>query len=45
MTVVRVLWVIMGLLLLTGVLVLSMWGIPAPSVRIEKIIPNDKLPQ
>ncbi|MBY0272063.1 MAG: hypothetical protein K2X02_01420 [Alphaproteobacteria bacterium] len=45
MTVVRVLWVIMGLLLLTGIAVLSMWGIPAPSVRIEKIIPNDKLPQ
>jgi hypothetical protein len=45
MTVVRVLWVIMGLLLLTGIVVLSMWGIPAPSVRIEKIIPNDKLPQ
>jgi hypothetical protein len=43
MTVVRVLWVIMGLLLLTGIVVLSMWGIPAPSVRIEKIIPNDKL--
>lgn len=45
MTAVRVLWVIMGLLLLTGIVVLSMWGIPAPSVRIEKIIPNDKLPQ
>lgn len=45
MTVVRVLWAIMGLLLLTGIVVLSMWGIPAPSVRIEKIIPNDKLPQ
>ncbi|MDZ4322961.1 MAG: hypothetical protein U1A05_02600 [Alphaproteobacteria bacterium] len=45
MTVVRILWIIMGLLLLTGIVVLSMWGIPAPSVRIEKIIPNDKLPQ
>ncbi len=45
MTVVRILWIIMGLLLLTGIVVLSMWGIPAPSVRIEKIIPNDKLLQ
>lgn len=45
MTGVRVLWVIMGLLLLTGIVVLSMWGVPAPSVHIEKIIQNDKLPQ
>lgn len=45
MTAVRILWVIMGLLLLTGLIVLSMWGIPAPSIRVEKIIPNDKLPQ
>ncbi|EKE09601.1 MAG: hypothetical protein ACD_16C00130G0006 [uncultured bacterium] len=45
MSVVRILWVIMGVLLLTGVIVLSMWGIPAPSVRIEKTIPIEKLPQ
>ena len=45
MTAVRILWGIMGLLLLTGLVVLSMWGIPAPSIRVEKIIPNDKLPQ
>jgi small neutral amino acid transporter SnatA (MarC family) len=45
MTAVRILWVIMALLFLTGLIVLSMWGIPAPSIRVEKIIPNDKLPQ
>ena len=44
MTLVRALWGMMALLLLAGFLVLSMWGIPAPSTPIEKIIPNDKLP-
>jgi len=43
MTLVRVLWGMMGLLLLAGLFVLSMWGIPAPSTRIEKIIPNEKI--
>lgn len=44
MTVARTLWGIMGLLLLAGLLMLSIWGIPAPSSRIEKMIPNEKLP-
>ena len=43
MTLVRVLWGLLALLLLAGLIVLSMWGIPAPSVRIEKVIPNEKL--
>jgi len=45
MTLVRGLWGMMGLLVLAGLIGLSVWGIPAPSVRIEKIIPNEKLPQ
>lgn len=45
MTLVRALWGMMGLLLLAGLIALSMWGIPAPSIRIEKVIPNEKLPQ
>jgi len=45
MTLVRALWGMMALLLLAGIIALSMWKIPAPSVRIEKIIPNEKLPQ
>ena len=45
MIIVRILWIIMGLLLLTGVVVLSMWKIPAPSVRIEKTISMEKQPQ
>ena len=44
MTLVRALWGIMGLLVLAGLLTLSMWGIPAPSTRIEKMVPNEKLP-
>ncbi len=45
MTLVRTLWGVMAFLLLTGIIALSMWGIPAPATRIEKIIPNEKLPQ
>ena len=45
MTLVRALWGMMALLLLVAVIVLSMWGIPAPTVRVEKVIPNEKLPQ
>jgi hypothetical protein len=45
MTLVRALWGILALLILSGFIGLAMWGIPAPSVPIEKIIPNEKLPQ
>lgn len=45
MTLVRVLWGMMGLLLFSALIALSMWGVPAPSTRIEKVIPNEKLPQ
>ena len=44
MTLVRILWGIMGVLIMGGLLVLAFWGIPAPSTRVEKIIPNEKLP-
>lgn len=45
MTLVRTLWGMLAFLTLSGLVVLAMWGIPAPSVRIEKNIPNEKLPQ
>jgi hypothetical protein len=45
MTLIRALWGLMAFLVLAGIVTLSMWGIPAPSVRIEKTIPHEKLPQ
>lgn len=45
MTLIRALWGLMALVLIASVITLSMWGIPAPSVRVEKIIPHEKLPQ
>jgi hypothetical protein len=45
MTLVRALWGMLALLVLSGIITLAMWGIPAPSIRIEKDIPNEKLPQ
>ena len=45
MTLVRALWGMLALLIFSGFVILAMWGIPAPSVRVEKIIPNEKLPQ
>jgi len=45
MTMVRALWGMLALLILSGIATLAMWGIPAPSVPVEKIIPNEKLPQ
>ena len=45
MTLVRALWATMAFLVLAGIFTLAMWGIPAPATRIEKIIPNEKLPK
>lgn len=45
MTLVRALWGMMAFLLLAGIIVLSLWGIPAPVIQIEKIISNEKLSQ
>ncbi|MBS0271514.1 MAG: hypothetical protein JSR85_02565 [Proteobacteria bacterium] len=45
MTLVRALWGLMAFLVLTGIIALSMWGIPAPSIRIEKVIQNEKHPE
>jgi hypothetical protein len=37
---------LLGALVIVGVvLFLSTWDIPAPSVEVEKIIPNDDLPK
>lgn len=45
MTLVRALWGLLALLIFSGFVILAMWGIPAPSIRIEKTIPDEKLPK
>lgn len=45
MTLVRALWGMLALLVVSGIVILAMWGIPAPSVRVDKEIANEKLPQ
>ncbi|MEB3701760.1 hypothetical protein Bealeia1_00824 [Candidatus Bealeia paramacronuclearis] len=42
MTMIRMMWGLLALLIITALMVLSMWGIPAPQTKVEKIIPHDK---
>ncbi len=37
--------VVVAAALAAGVLFLARWDIPAPTARIEKTIPNDRLPR
>ncbi len=45
MTLVRSLWIMMAFLILGGLVALSMWGIPAPTTRVEKVILHEKFGQ
>ncbi len=38
----RVLAVLVLVVLVGGVAALAMWDIPAPSAKVEKVIPNDR---
>lgn len=42
MTAIRMMWVFLALMIVTGLVVLSTWGIPAPQNKVEKVIPHDK---
>ena len=37
-------WLI-AVVIVGGILFLSRWDIPAPSVEVEKVIPNDQFPK
>ncbi len=41
----RILLIILALTLVGGLVFLAMWDIPAPSARIEKVIPDERLPK
>jgi hypothetical protein len=34
-----------GVVLIGGLALLAAWDIPAPTSRIERVIPNDRLPR
>jgi small neutral amino acid transporter SnatA (MarC family) len=36
---------LVALLVVAGFAFLATWNIPAPSTRIEKVVPNDRLPR
>ena len=39
---VKVLGIAMGIIMVTAVIILSLWKIPAPQTEIHKVIPNEK---
>jgi hypothetical protein len=44
-TITRVLLVVVLVAVLGGTMFLVTWEIPAPSARIERVIPDDQLPR
>lgn len=42
MTVIRMMWGLLALLIVVALVLLSTWGIPAPQTTVEKITPHDK---
>jgi len=44
-TITRVLLVVVLVTVLGGTMFLVTWEIPAPSARIERVIPDDQLPR
>ena len=41
----RILLIVLVLSIVGGLVFLAMWDIPAPTARVEKVIPDDRLPK
>jgi hypothetical protein len=41
----RILLIVLALVIVGGLVFLAMWDIPAPTARIEKVIPDERLPK
>ena len=41
----KVLLIVLALVIVGGLVFLAMWDIPAPTARIEKVIPDERLPK
>jgi hypothetical protein len=41
----RILLIVLALLIVGGLTFLAVWDIPAPTARVEKVIPDDRLPK
>lgn len=39
----RILLVVIALVIVGGLVFLAMWDIPAPTARVEKVIPDERL--
>lgn len=43
--VLRILLIVLALLIVGGLAFLAVWDIPAPTARVEKVIPDERLPK
>jgi hypothetical protein len=41
----RILLIVVALVIVGGLVFLAVWDIPAPTARIEKVIPDERLPK
>ena len=41
----RILLIVLALVIVGGLVFLAMWDIPAPTARVEKVIPDERLPK
>jgi len=41
----RILLIVVAVALVGGLVFLAVWDIPAPTARVEKVIPDERLPK